>query len=624
MMLYTPTGKSSAVLLPAKSRADSKVLDCTLLVIVSSFLIVMLGFVLWGLDRGLDIWDESFYLLMTSTVPPYAGLSGFHFVLAKLPRITSSLLVNLRLFQVISQLISNVVLTWGFWRLMSSVWFTPTKTQFFTSLAFTTLGSFLFQATFPASLSYNGLTYFFILSSFGLLFAGTAPAKSNSKVSNCLLVLAGFLSGMVLSVKCPALIASLLLTALWLELNFSQPRLCIYYLVGLLVSPIVFFSLFQSPSQYQAQWIETAKITSLSNPFSFPVLVQNFLTDLDYLASSIWHDVGICFFAPILAAIANVAILRQVCSAKTQALSRLVPILFLAPLMLLAGLGDHPPFRSYPLLYADILVFSAVTLVFIVANSNKLDTRTAQSNRIVVSSILLLFLIPFSCSMGTSNPLIFQTSTCITPVFLALSALSFKAFPDFCSSTYRFSLIGGMTILAFSLFIFGYLYHPYMLWDSLFDQNCDAADLSNLKGVKLGREARQFLTSVSSILRNGGFSTDDPILAFYNMPGVVYSVGGRAPGLAWLFARPDVQNVRPIWFQEARNDIKKKLFILAGWDLAPKTQKQLQQAGINFPNDFELLGTAEMKPYKDSCGLVNLGGGDRYLNGEVRVYKWKQ
>lgn len=622
-MLYTPTGKSSAVSLPAKIPLESKLLDCALLVIVSSFLIVMLSFALWGLDRGLDIWDEGFYLLMTSTVPPYTGLSGFHFVLAQLPKVTGSLLIDLRLFQVISQLISNVVLTWGFWRLMSSVWFTPTKTQFFTSLAFTTLGSFLFQATFPASLSYNGLTHFFILSSFGLLFAGKALAQPNFKVSNCLLVGAGFLSGMVLSIKCPAFIASSLLAALWLELNFSQPRLCFYYLVGLLVSLIVFFTLFQSPLQYQGQWIEAAKVTSLSNPFSFPVLVQNYLTDFDYMVSSIWHDVGIFFFAPILAAITIVAILRQASSPRTQALSRLIPIAFLTPLMLLAGLGDHPPFRSYPLLYAGILVFSAVTLIFIVANSNRFDTRTAQTNRIVVSSILLLFLIPFACSVGTSNPPVFQTSTCISPVFLALSVLSFKAFPDFCSSAYRFSLIGGMTILVFSLFVFGYLSHPYMIWDSLFNQNCDAGNLSNLKGVKLGRDAHQFLTSVSSILRKGGFSTGDPILAFYNMPGVVYSAGGRAPGLAWLFARPDVQNVRPLWFQMARNDIKEKLFVLTCWDLAPKTQKQLRQAGINFPNDFELLGTTEMKPYKDSCGLLNSGGGDRYLNGEVRVYKWK-
>jgi hypothetical protein len=602
-------------------KQDAGIPDLALLVAVSLMLMIVIGCSLWGLNRGFDILDEGFYMLMTSSPQEYACSSSFHFVLAKLPNIISSAVPNLRLVQVISQLVSSAVLVMGFWRLMVSKWFVPTKTQLCTSIVFTALGSFLFQAIFPPDMSYNGLTYFCIFSSFGLLFAGGSAAMSRRAESKYLTAAAGFLCGFVFFIKFSASIISLAMALLWLILNVKERRLWACYLIGLVISPIVFFCLFETPLQYKEQVLETIKLASVATPFSPTTLIHTYTEDFIATTSTIWQNLKFCFFSPVLGAILTISLIGRVKLSVGKWLSWTIAVLGMAPVFFLARLSDELLNGWYSIIYAALLLYLSVIGLFMMGGANG---KIARPNRLAFTSIMLLFVLPFACSVGTSNPILLQVTTCLPPVFLALFALSLKTFPDFCSSAYRSVLIAGMSLLVFFLFIHGYLYHPYLLGDSLINQKCDAGNLRNLRGLKLGKEAHQFLTSTSTILEKGGFCPGDPILALYNMPGVVYAVGGTAPSVAWLFSTAGFENYRPVWFHDIRAKVQDKLFVLTSWEPALKTQKSLQKAGINFPNEFELIGTTQMKSYVDGYGFMNRGAGDHYLGGEVRVYKWKK
>ena len=607
----------------SESKRDTQMLDVVLMVFVSSMLIGAISWTLWGLNRGFELCDEGFYLLMTSSPQEYVSSTSYHFVLSKLPNLTGSMIVNLRLFQLISQLVSNVVLVLGFWRLMSSVWFAPTKVQLCTSVAFTALGSFLLQAIFPPDISYNGLTYFFIFSSFGLLFAGGAFVTSKPLTSKWLIAGAGFLCGLVFFIKFSACILGALGSLFWLVLNIEKRRHWAFYPLGLASSVIVFFCLFQNPLQYKEQVLQTIRLASLAPRFAPSTITHTYLMDIFGTACLIWHNLGFSLFVPSLVAVFQVYLIASSKSARLKAISLLLTVLSIAVVVFSATPSDWLVATGYQVIYAVVFLFLSIMIVFLTLKWRAIAAKTFQSNRLAATTLILLLSLPFICSIGTSNPVVMQSITCFSPVFLALFALSLRVIPDFCAGAYRFAYTGGLSLLVFLLFVHGYLYHPYLLHDSLLNQKCDSSNLNNLRGIKLSSQAHQFLTATSSILKEGGFRPGDPVLALYNMPGVVYAVGGTAPSVAWLFSIAGFEKYRPIWFHDIRDRVKDRLFILTSWEPAAKTRESMQKAGIDFPNQFELLGTTQMKPYVDGCGLMNMGSGDRYLGGDVRIYKWK-
>jgi hypothetical protein len=616
--------ETQSISLDREPKHDDQILDCVLMVMASLMLITAMSFVIWGLNRGLDIRDEGFYLLMTSSPQEYVSSTSFHFFLSKLPDITGSLIINLRLFQLISQLVSNVVLGWGFWRLMSMAWLKPTKIQLCTSMIVTVLASFLLQAIFPPDISYNGLTYFCIFSSFGLVFAGSSFAQNRWHLGKYLIALAGFLCGLVFFIKFPACITSVAITSLWFIANRDKRRLWLYYLLGLIISPIVFFCLFENPLQYKEQVLETIRLASIVPTFSLKTVIHTYVHDFVSTTSIIWQNLRFYLFVPLIAGILHVYMIKKTKSAVMKSVSRLFPVVCIAPGVFALQPSDWLLMCLYPVVYAALISYLFVVVVFLVANLNRVTAQIGRPSWLAFSSIMVLFLAPFACSIGTSNPILLQVTTCLSPIFLALTALSIRAFPDFCSSAYRLVLTGGVSLLVLALFLYGYVYHPYLLCDNLINQKCDSDNLENLRGIKLGQEAHECLTSISTLLKKGGFCPGDPIMALYNMPGIVYAVSGTAPYEAWLFSMREFEKYRPIWFQGIRSKVKSRLFIITSWEPALRTQESMQKAGIDFPNNFQLIGTTQMKPYLDGCGTLNWGAGDRYLGGEVRVYKWKQ
>lgn len=366
---------------------------------------------------------------MTASAQEYVSPTSFPFVLSKLPNITGSLVINLRLYQVISQLLSTVVLSLGFWCLMSSVRFTPTKTQLFISVAFTVLGSFLLQAIFPPDISYNGLTYFFVFSSLGLLFLATAHALSGRPSGKYLMVAAGILSGFIFSVKFSACIASIVLALLWFALNSKKRIFWQYYFVGLIIAPLVFLSFFQTPIQLKSQLSEIARYSSLVKSYSLSAQMQIYENDVIFTVSTIWHSLKFCLLAPILAVMVHVYIVGRARSAKIRSISLLLPFLAIGPVFLLARPDQVLLLRWYPAVYAAILLCLSVMLVFVVANIGRVDPDAAPVDRLAATSIVLLLLLPFACSAQVTR-LCFRLQRAWLPCFSHFPPLHLKPFPS--------------------------------------------------------------------------------------------------------------------------------------------------------------------------------------------------
>jgi hypothetical protein len=148
-----------------------------------------------------------------------------------------------------------------------------------------------------------------------------------------------------------------------------------------------------------------------------------------------------------------------------------------------------------------------------------------------------------------------------------------------------------VTCFAGWLFIFGFLLHPYRLAGSLFEQTTPAPSQSKLSGLLLDKETAKLVNNMQQTLMQGGFRQGDPIVALYELPGLVYSVGGRSVGVAWF--RVFMQNVACTALDRLTVERPERLFLVVVGkqpDLTPRTSQCLKAQNTPYPEDFSKLG----------------------------------
>lgn len=593
--------------------------DLLLLVAVVITTLFLTATVFWGLNRGFDLTDEGYYLVLASNPAKYAGVSAFHFLLSKLPNLTTSKLIDLRIFQLLGQIVSCLLLSYGFWQMNWSNSFRPTKTQLAISVFFTVLASFLLQAIFPPSLSYNGLTYFLIFSSFGLLFAAAGVPSGKANLPVLLSCISGFLCVFELPVKFTAGVLSVFLGFAWLCINKNQRSLLTSYSLGLFAGAVFFLCVIQTPLQFQEQLEQIRCYATMTTTHSPGAILRTNLLNIKTTLETGWVNFGFVLLVPALSATLAILAAKSKLPAKKYVIGLLASACLLPSLFLISTKNG-----AYYLSYVDVQISvslgMSVLLIFAL-------TRYTHGFRLIshhlqfLSSLAILFVLPLVCSFGSANPLPFQLVSCMSPVFLALSAISLKVLTGAVAAPFRFALIGGLTSLVITVFLNGYIHHPYLLYGSLEEQRYDASDLPNLRGVKLSKDSLNFLSSTYEILTQNGYQPGDPIMSLFDIPGAVYALGGTEVGSPWLLSLASFKDFRPRWYRSCRKDVTDKLFVLNSWELSAQTRKSLLEAGFDFPSDFELVGMTDMKPY--SYGLQSSGTGDRYLVGKVRLYRWR-
>jgi hypothetical protein len=589
--------------------------DRIMVALLTAMVLATLSIWIWGLNRGFDILDEGFYALMVQRPMDYPYSSTFHVIVSKFHTLTGNRIIDLRVLQMLSIMVSTPVLTLGFWS-----WLAPRVTGLSSrgrtiSLLFSILGGELFYAIFPPDISYNGLTYFLCICSAGLIFFSYRGVGKEASHQRLLLAGCGLLQGLLMFVKIPAFGALLVVTLLWISLNRSRVVSLITYLSGIALSLAIFFSIFLPLNQVPKYFEFFKTMLSVPNAHSFAALAQSYRAEL--FASSIFiaKDLGVSLFLIAICAYLGVQTAARTNSKLVRACFAILPIGVVTGTLL--ALQNHWQFYDwYLMLYATALLIAEVILLREMTSNNKSSTRRSFEP---VLGFLFVISLPFCSSFGTTNPILVQAATCFSPICLALGAMSFSSSKSVDSVLNRSILIVGFAGLLFARYIYGYVYHPYCLWETLFAQTRDASALPNLKGMRLSDKALDSFIQVNDVLKRGNFHSGDPVVALYNLPGVVYAVGGRAPASAWMRSDPSDKGLRPIWFREIGDKEKGPLFLLTTWDPGPSTLRYMHESGLSFPSELELLGTTVLRPYMD----VDRGTDDRYLGGEIRIYKRK-
>jgi hypothetical protein len=107
----------------------------------------------------------------------------------------------------------------------------------------------------------------------------------------------------------------------------------------------------------------------------------------------------------------------------------------------------------------------------------------------------------------------------------------------------------------------------------------------------LDDENSRFLNETRQLLEAHAFQPGDDVFAFFNMPGLVYAVGGRSPVIPWYFGRIYVGNgVEASYMQAAGADRRQRAFLITQDDLF-RFRDHFHQGGIDFPEGYELIGS---------------------------------
>ena len=567
----------------------NKTAGITLLLFLGTFFTLI-----YFCDRGFNITDEGNYLTSSQypeenlTLPSsYFYINGFFF---------RSLQYNVFLFRIIGLILlacSGLFLGYGLSRMLSS---TETKSSSLPMtilcMSFSGLGSLLYYSWGLLTPSYNSLTATLLTTFAGLtsLTLDTHLRRSKNTFNQPLLIIgSGACITLTFFAKFPVGIAILVIYCLWLY----RLKLTKYWLV--LVSTISFFSILyfifvQQFPQWQKMFENSLTLISLDNHVPSQ-LFKYYVYCLKYFILSkqcFYFGFGAIFFL----------LLYEYTPPKIRPINTLVSTILFAFLVntfirhgyfLDSRAHRHFIIQFYVLWF--ILLTSYLLILVLINYLKKLKNplSTPDTLNLILFELSLLILTFLGC-IGTNNSLVAEALLYSSPLlaaFLILYAQIIK-FPQ--TPFFAPSIIVIISFYTCIQVISGTIFTPYDINSNLLKQTVPTIIGSPPSSLKLDPATSRFMNDIKTIAFNAGFKPGDDILVFYDMPGIVYILGGKSPATSWWLGKW-VKNYKK--FNESSlsfidHQRLKHAFIVQ--NIPDTSMPSLQKFDIKFPNDYQLCG----------------------------------
>jgi hypothetical protein len=294
---------------------------------------------------------------------------------------------------------------------------------------------------------------------------------------------------------------------------------------------------------------------------------------------------------------ARVALWLVIAAAAVR--SALVTIAWIAPPMMSPyALLDPFPFGVARFhLHWLVLVMAIAAGAWLGARFRRTEIRAADSapsadvnrQRLVVG--LLLAGGTAAAAFGTANPIYLNFMLALGS-WSALMILAVR----YASATLDWSGVGNATMLtvltlAALQIVGGTIAAPYGLNEGLLRQTVDTAIGSPPSRVSLDPDTHRLVVDLQRLAGTCGFREGDDLLAFHSMPGLVFAMGGRSPGLAWYTSGlPGSRVVNEQGLEVAGAARVARAFILQTPDAMPWLGT-LARLGIEFPARYAYCGT---------------------------------
>jgi hypothetical protein len=111
--------------------------------------------------------------------------------------------------------------------------------------------------------------------------------------------------------------------------------------------------------------------------------------------------------------------------------------------------------------------------------------------------------------------------------------------------------------------------------------------------LKLDLERSQLVEELGALARENGFQPGGDILAFYGIPGLVFALGGRSPGVPWFpIDSPHRRAAAEFVLASVPQERLRKAFVLHNTPFT-STVPDLAKFGMRFPDDYVLCGKVQ-------------------------------
>lgn len=591
------------------SRLIEKSTQMVLLFVV----IFLLGLYLWGLNKGFDITDEGYCLLgFQSLQEKLGGVSSFHTIGENLFGWMNPNIITYRLIALILTLFSSMIFAWSFWQWFCKFYGVENMSFNRNSIIlFFVLGSFLLDYALYRSISYNTLNNFTnLLQASLVIFTINKEQESQLKsVKIQLLWLAvGFLLTFQFLIKPPSAVIFLVLLSVILLLYKGVTDGSYYFRVysclflGSLLGLFVYFSFFQDIFSYVTLLLKSLS-GSASESHSYSSLIDNYLKDSVKLFQR-FYDLFWIYLSVFLLSTIHFSTQYLKFSKNRYLFWTLVLLLVINIVYQFYHLNLFPPTNIH-FLYNYLLIFILFLLIILMAIFwEKIDftvLRFPQKKlRQSISIFIFLFCLPFVASVGTNTGLFSLAARNGVP-WLAVIVLLLNSIDKNGKAKALVWLFILSLILSLSVSItHRYIYKPYRIVETMSHQTETInLDLFPIKSLKVDRQTKIFFEDLNDLMEKAKYQTGDPIIALYDMPGIVYIFGGISPGIPWYFGPPyDSPTRNCLALKNSQVDKSKSILLINNKieSINPKFLTCLKDSGINFPTDYNKVGEV-FNPY---------------------------
>ncbi len=565
----------------------------------------MLCSVIWGMNKGFELTDESFYLLSYENPALYPTFSSFHTLLGKVvPFLSVNQIIFFRGLELLTRLSGSIILSFGFWKWIG-MQFKETRSVFtlFMFATFASIGALLvYSSNFPQTISYNGLSSFFIVSAVGaIFFALSERGASRRKASAFFIALyfAGFLTGLDFFAKFSSMILLFILSLSWIGL-FAQklrPQALPAYVAGVLSAFVTYFSVFENPKIWFDNFREAIFVQSSSTGHGIASVLSM------YAKPFLWYGK----YVPLVI-IAYWLSKRYFKLAAVQNGLLRTMLVFVAPITLLVlvttyYLSSHLYLGRESFFFLGLIGLSFLILSSIPTEENSRAIFNSSASEICVG-LGTLAVLPVIASIGTNSNILIHFASNQAPWFLLIAFLSMLISARLRSPYFTIAILAAALSVSIVQFVDGYIFHPYNLNSSLTSQTKSVDGLEKLKGIFVDPNLKEFLEQTNSILTAHGFRKGDPLLVLYEMPGVVYALSGLSPGQAWYINWTDSENINCHYLKKVSRRPTRLFLIVTETNppgSLPETMLQsLKSVAMEFPQMFEKIGEVKHPQYNES------------------------
>jgi len=480
------------------------------------FAVVVILYCVWALNRGFEITDESYYLLLAiqaNTQKLY--ISAQHWMTTWLWQITGSLAM-FRASGMVILLVTSTLLALG--AFTACLRFRLVEDSFRAKcvvVAGSVVSAMLYASTINLSPCYNLLASAGAYAAAGLVLLASQRLSIAQKY--VLYVLAGCAVGAEALCKASAGASTFIILTVWLCVFERSYFHKIFGMVAIATGGVAFavIALLTNTTISDA----TQAVEQGMQLFS---IVQVEAIDARLIRYVIQFGENmmaavVAFALPLISFVVYAKTQRAI-FAKLGLGALIVTLLFGGHL--LGGWNDGASFTP-PFAIVAMLIMALILSIPIWSNNPRLAVLFGG-----------LILLPYSVAMGTGNTLFTQIIVSLAPWGTLIGVLVIARFPEnFCKIP--ISLIGLCFIATVALQVVTSGFRPYHMSSPLINQDMGFAT-GNLGIVKVDAETHKFLTDINAAVKSCNIAPGTPFIGLYNNPGVALALQGTPVLSPWL------------------------------------------------------------------------------------------